>query len=92
MPIIFNWIGAGMGIASLVVGSLLGYLLFGFLSEEKQTMIFSLVSGSMGIALDIGYRDGHLFNPVAGGSIFFIPIWIIGIGFIICGLVAGANS
>ena len=85
MPIIFNWIGAGMGAISLLVGILVAFQLLSSAPEKTQMSVLSLVSGSMAVAMDVGYRmkwgGGHLFLPDAGGNIFFIPIWICGIIF-----------
>src|SRR5579862_3321117 len=84
MIIIFNFIGAGILIAAVVLGSSVAYM-FG----DKSGGPSILVEGLVAIALDVLYRtkreEGSLIHPRKGGHVCFIPVWIIGVGFLFAG-------
>lgn len=69
-------IGAAFGI-----GCLIGT------TEEGPLMI---IAGPIAIALDLLVRlkgeDGHWIAPGGGGALLFIPMWIIGIIWLILGV------
>ncbi len=86
MLIIFNWIGAGIIILSMVIGGVLasGFAMF----FGKAALPLSMAcSGVIVIILDLLYRykagEGNLLHPRRGGHVFFIPVWIVGGFFII---------
>jgi hypothetical protein len=84
MIIIFNFIGAGILIAGIGVGYLVT-MTFG----QKAAVPAVILEGLVLVALDLIYRmkreDGSLFHPRRGGHISFIPVWIIGLGFLAFG-------
>ncbi len=49
-----------------------------------------MVAGPLCMALDLVYRlklaDRRWFSPGAGGSLFFIPVWILGVLWLILGI------
>lgn len=57
-------------------------------SAEGPLMI---VAGPLCIVLDLIYRfkraDRRWFSPVVGGALFFIPVWILGIIWLVLGIV-----
>lgn len=84
MIIIFNFIGAGILIAGIGVGYLVTFI-FG----QKAAVPAVISEGLVLMALDVLYRmktgEGSLFHPRRGGHISFIPVWIIGLGFLAFG-------
>jgi hypothetical protein len=78
MIIVFNLIGAGILLLGIIIGSSVAYL-FG----DKSGATLSVVEGLIAMVLDVLYRrkrGGSLFHPRWGGHVFFIPVWIIGLG------------
>jgi hypothetical protein len=58
------------------------------MSSEGPLMI---VAGPLCMALDLVYRlkraDRRWFSPGVGGALFFIPVWILGIIWLLLGIV-----
>ena len=50
-----------------------------------------IVAGLLCIALDLVYRfkrdDRRWFSPGVGGALFFIPVWVLGIVWLVLGIV-----
>jgi hypothetical protein len=48
-----------------------------------------LIGGLLVTACDLLYRlkrdEGHLFYPSGGGSLFFLPVWLFGIFWVVAG-------
>jgi hypothetical protein len=84
--ILFNWIGAAIGVVGIAAAFGLGKLLA--VSNEGFVLV---VMGLVVIPLDLLYRtkseDGHLLHPSGGGNIWFIPVWCWGIVCLLAGLV-----
>ena len=63
----------GFGTA-FMVGSVAGF------NDEGRLMI---VAGVLVSLIDFTMRatrdDGHMFHPAKGGSLFFIPVWLLGV-------------
>jgi hypothetical protein len=57
-------------------------------SAEGFTMI---VAGPIAAACDLSYRllrrEGHWFSPRGGGSLFFLPVWLFGILWLVLGII-----
>ncbi len=83
--IIFNWIGLAIFAVSFGVafgiGSLLGH------TSEGAMMI---LAGPIAAALDLAHRyqkgNRQWFQGAAGGSLFFIPIWCLGLVWLALGI------
>lgn len=89
--IIFNIVGIVMAAISFGIAfgvcSLLG------LSGEGPLM---LVGGPLAVACDALYRwkwnDSRWFHPGAGGSLFFLPLWMFGVLWLILGAIYTING
>jgi hypothetical protein len=68
--------------AAFGIGHLIGT------SDEGHLMI---IAGPLCVALDASYRfwrpERRWFHPDTGGSFFFIPIWLLGIVWLVLGIV-----
>ncbi len=84
--IIFNLRGIAMCAIAFGIAFAAGKA-FGF-SGEGPLMI---IAGQILAAFDIGYRliakDGHMFDPSRGGSLFFLPAWCFGALWLVLGIV-----
>jgi hypothetical protein len=84
MIIIFNFIGAGIMLAGILVGSLVAHL-FGDKSGAPSLVLEGLIITT----LDLLYRKkaggGSLIHPRMGGHVMFIPAWLIGAGLLVTG-------
>ena len=73
--------------AAFGVGHLTG------LSAEGPLM---LIAGPLAIACDLGYRlarsQGHWFHPGCGGSMFYLPVWLFGILWLVLGAMRTLNG
>ena len=89
--ILFNFRGllfAGIGLAAAI--GIAGWVT-GEWHGDSEVSFFVL--GALVLAIDLGYRarqqaepgGWRLFRSDAGGHVFFIPIWLIGLGWIIMG-------
>ena len=94
MPVIGNLAGIGMLLGAVAI-------MAGITTGAKNAGLGFLVAGAFMVGLDLLLRskdEEHmrpLFNSRAGGSVFYIPVWIIGIfpTFLgVFGLVAGISS
>lgn len=75
--IVFNLVG--IVIFALSFGIATGVAKVLGLSAEGLTM---LIGGPLAVSLDLAYRKlvgKHWLRPGAGGSLFFIPVWLLGI-------------
>ena len=81
MIIIFNWIGAGIILLSMVIGGVLASGLVIFFGAAALPLSMA-AGGIIVIILDLLYRykagEGDLLHPRKGGHVFFIPVWILG--------------
>jgi hypothetical protein len=75
--IIFNLIGLLM----LAISFGLAYgitRLFG----TSDSFVFMSIGGVLTVICDVAYRwlspTGHWFSPGGGGSVFFLPLWLLG--------------
>jgi hypothetical protein len=73
---------------AVAFGVAIGILaLFGI--QQEAPGIF--VGGIILVAIDLGYRlkksDSDYGTPAAGGSLFFMPAWVLGAFWIILGVV-----
>lgn len=61
-----------------------------------ESSLGSLMMGVLCILLDATYRiqqpNGHWISPLGGGSVFFLPVWLIGIFWTIGGLVSSVTN
>ena len=75
--IIFNLVG--IVIFALSFGIATGLAKALGLSTEGLTM---LIGGPLAASLDLAYRKfigKHWLRPGAGGSLFFVPVWLLGV-------------
>jgi hypothetical protein len=75
--IVFNLVG--LAIFALSFGIATGLSKAMGLSSEGLLM---LLGGPLATTLDLAYRKligKHWLRPSAGGSLFFIPVWLLGI-------------
>ena len=83
--VVFNRAGFLLFVLSIGIAAVIGHLLN--LSEEGPMMI---IAGPIFIAADLFVRftgdDNHLLKPRAGGSILFVPGWIVGVFWIGIGI------
>ena len=79
--IIFNLLGIAFAVAMSVRAA-------AGIESEGATM---LILGPVVLAIDLGYRlvrrDGHWFSPSRGGQLFFLPLWLFGVLWIVLGAV-----
>ena len=84
--IIFNLVGIAMVVIAFVVAFAVGAVIG--TDAEGPLMI---IAGPLLAAMDIGYRlktkDGHIYIPNKGGSLFFLPVWAFGALWFILGIV-----
>ena len=84
MIIIFNWPGILMVAIALGIASGIGQL--AGTSAEGPPMI---IAGLSCAAMDLAYRarrSGHRWlHPSFGGALFFIPVWMLGIVWLVLG-------
>ncbi len=84
--IIFNWPGIFM--AAIACGVALGVGHLTGISEEGPMM---LIMGPLCIAMDLIYRFTRSargwFHPNFGGALFLIPVWILGILWLVLGAI-----
>src|SRR4051812_28944183 len=84
--IIFNWPGILM--AAIAFGIAFGVGRLAGISAEGPLMI---IAGPLCAAMDLVYRfrhpDRRWFHPNWGGALFFIPVWILGIVWLVLGIV-----
>ena len=84
--IIFNVPGIVMTAIALAVAFGVGHVAGTY--SEGPLMI---VAGPLCIALDLIYRlrraNRRWFSPAVGGALFFIPVWIVGIIWLVLGIV-----
>lgn len=75
MIIIYNLAGIGLGAAAAVI-ALAIFLICGL----GHGGWFVLLTGLIGVGLDVWYRRKHQskwFSPSSGGSFFFLPLWLL---------------
>jgi uncharacterized membrane protein len=79
----------GIAIFAIAFGTAFG---IGRLTEISGEGPLMIIAGPLCMALDLGYRffrrpDHSWFNPSFGGALFFIPVWILGIIWLVLGAV-----
>lgn len=82
--IIFNLVGIAIFAVSFGLATALGNV-FGHTSEG----LLMTIAGPLSVALDLAYRKfvgKHWTRPGAGGSLFFLPVWGLGILWTILGI------
>ena len=91
MIIIFNWPGILMVAIALGIASGIGQL--AGTSAEGPPMI---IAGLLCAAMDLVYRarrSGHRWlHPSFGGALFFIPVWILGIVWLVQGVASAIQG
>jgi hypothetical protein len=85
---------------AIIIGGITA-LVLNFFYPDKAIQIFIIVTGISLLIIDLRYRDKRkeyadygyqetflrFLTPTGGGSLMFIPTWIIGTGLIIWGIV-----
>lgn len=83
--IIFNV--PGIIIAAIAFGIAFGV---GHLAGTTAEGPLMIIAGPLCAALDLAYRyrrpERHWFHPNLGGALFFIPVWILGIVWLVLGM------
>src|SRR5262245_46877619 len=83
--IIFNWPGILMVAIAFAIAFGIGHLAGN--SAEGPLMI---IAGPLCVTMDLVYRLRHRerrwFHPNRGGALFFIPVWILGIIWLVLGV------
>ena len=78
------------GIALLVLGFGIACAIDNWLGLGEGPR--NMIAGSIVTASDLTYRlrskNGHIFEHDGGGSFFFIPMWCLGIVWVIFGIVS----
>lgn len=89
--IIFNIPGIVIVAISFAIAFGVGHLTG--TSAEGPLMI---IAGSLAAAFDVIYRlkqsVRHWFHPSYGGSLFFLPVWIFGVLWMVLGVVYTING
>ena len=84
--VIFNWLGLLM--AAIAFGTAFGV---GHLVGTTTKGPLMTIAGPLCAAIDLAYRyrrpDRRWFHPSFGGALFFIPVWILGIVWLVLGVV-----
>ena len=84
--IIFNWPGILITAIAFGIAFCVGYL--AGITAEGPLMI---IAGPLCAAMDLTYRFWRpyrrWFHPSFGGALFFIPVWILGIVWLVLGIV-----
>jgi hypothetical protein len=84
MIIIFNWPGILM--VAIAIGIASGFGQLAGTSAEGPSMI---IAGLSCAAMDLVYRarrsEHRWLHPSFGGALFFIPVWILGIFWLVLG-------
>ncbi len=84
--IIFNLPGILMAAVAFGIAFGIGHLVG--ISAEGPLM---MIAGPLCAAIDLAYRhrrpDRHWFHPGFGGALFFIPVWMFGIVWLVLGVV-----
>ncbi len=84
--LIGNWTGAIMFAIAFGIAVGLGHLVG--LTAEGPMMI---MAGPPCLGMDLAYRARYggkrLFHPECGGSLFFLPVWVLGIVWMVLGSV-----
>jgi hypothetical protein len=83
--IIFNLPGILMTATGFGIAAGIGHL--AGTSAEGPLMI---IAGPLCAAMDLAYRfkrhAGRWFHPSYGGALFFIPVWILGVIWLVLGI------
>lgn len=84
--IIFNYVGIIMTIIAFTVAFGIGGL-FGTDAEGPLMVIAGPLLGAMDISYRLNTKDGHIYIPNRGGSLFFLPVWAFGAFWFVLGFV-----
>ena len=85
--LIFNYPGIGMAVLGVIISL--------FATNSFHSPIGVSLGGLLAGATDFFMRknnEGAWFHPAAGGHIWFIPIWVLGVIAIIGGIVAAVGN
>jgi hypothetical protein len=86
MIIIFNLPGILM--AAIGLGIAMG---IGHLTDTAAEGPLMIIAGPLCTAMDLVYRLKHperrWFHPSSGGALFFIPLWLLGVIWLVLGIV-----
>jgi hypothetical protein len=86
IAVIFNWLGLLMAVIAFGITFGVGHLA-GITAEGP----FMMILGPLCTAIDLTWRyrrpDRHWFHPSFGGALFFVPVWIFGILWLVLGIV-----
>jgi hypothetical protein len=84
--VIFNALGlAFIGIGFAVAMSIRAVA--GIESEGATMLILGPVVAATDLIFRLSHRDGHWFSPRRGGQLFFLPVWMFGVLWIVLGAV-----
>jgi hypothetical protein len=76
----------GIVICALAFGAAFGA---GYLAGTFEEGPLMMIAGPLCVALDVSYRRSRLecrwFHPEAGGNLLLIPIWLLGIVWLVLG-------
>jgi hypothetical protein len=75
--IIFNYVGILMTVIAFAVAFGIGAIV-GTDAEGPLMVIAGPLLAGMDIAYRLNTRDGHIYIPHKGGSLFFLPAWAFG--------------
>jgi hypothetical protein len=92
--IIFNLVGLAIVLGAFAVGAVVQGLATGHWGDEPGINLVFM--GLLALAVDLLYRSFHspevtrwrYFNPVTGGQLVFIPVWLFGIVWTVGGVYA----
>lgn len=63
----------------------------GYLAGTSAEGPLMMIAGPLCVAIDLAYRirpsERRWFHPSFGGALFFIPVWILGIVWLVLGIV-----
>lgn len=84
--IIFNYIGIIMTVIAFAVAFGVGAV-FGTDAEGPLMMIAGPLLAAMDVTYRLQTKEGHIYVPNRGGSLFFLPAWAFGALWFVLGIV-----
>jgi hypothetical protein len=87
MIIIFNWPGILMVAIALGIASGIGQLA-GTSAEGPSMIIAGLLCAAMDLVYRVRRSGGRWLHPNFGGALFFIPVWVLGMFWLVLGFAA----
>ena len=86
MIVFFN----ALGFAFVAIGFALAITIFtvaGLKSEGAFMLIFGPIVAAADLCARRLHKDRDLFSSNSGGQLFFLPVWMFGIFWVICGTI-----